>query len=475
MFTDQKPVFTIQQIQELRQITIWGVGLIGGSLGLALKKNGFQGKRIGLGRNIRRLEKARKLNAVDVITTDLSEGIQESELVVLCAPVTLAPIFTKQILETLVPQQKRIVITDVGSTKSVIVRTVEEQLIATNSDSVAFVGGHPMAGSHETGVDAANSDLFNNANCLLTPTKNTDKEALQLVENLWNFVGAVPHVCSPEVHDLLVGAASHLPHLMASILTNTVADVDSQEGTALDFTATGFRDSTRIAAGSPELWTGIVPCVTIAIDGPAGSGKSTVARCVAEKLSLLYLDSGAMYRAVTLLAIENGAEENISDLIELVKQCNIEFTENGKRIFLDSVDVSEEIRTPDVNKLVADIAKIPEIRHEIVKHQQRIGEDGNIIAEGRDLTTIVFPDADYKFYLDASIQERAKRRFADLQEQNVKTTIEAVEAEINARDEKDTSREHSPLQVAKDAICVDTTGKTVEEVIDIIVSHIKEK
>ncbi len=257
MFTDQKPAFTIQQIQELRQITIWGVGLIGGSLGLALKENGFQGERIGLGRNIGRLEKARKLNAVDVITTDLSEGIHESDLVVLCAPVTLVPIFIKHILETIVPQQRRIVVTDVGSTKSVIVSTVEEQLKATNSDSVAFVGGHPMAGSHETGVDAANSDLFNNANCLLTPTKNTDRDTLQLVENLWKFVGAVPHVCSPEVHDLLIGAASHLPHLMASILANTVADVDSQEGTAIDFTATGFRDSTRIAAGSPELWTGI--------------------------------------------------------------------------------------------------------------------------------------------------------------------------------------------------------------------------
>ncbi len=217
------------------------------------------------------------------------------------------------------------------------------------------------------------------------------------------------------------------------------------------------------------------PCVTIAIDGPAGSGKSTVARCVAEKLGLLYLDSGAMYRAVTLLAIDNGVEEDISELIELVKQCNIEFTDNGKRIFLNSVDVSEQIRTPDVNKLVADIAKIPDIRHEIVKHQQRIGAEGNIIAEGRDLTTIVFPNADYKFYLDASIRERAKRRFADLQKQNVPTTIETVEAEITARDEKDTSREHSPLQLAEDAICVDTTGKTIEEVIDIIVAHIEEK
>lgn len=219
----------------------------------------------------------------------------------------------------------------------------------------------------------------------------------------------------------------------------------------------------------------VVPRVTIAIDGPAGSGKSTVARCVAEKLGLLYLETGAMYRAVTLLAIENGVKEDISGLIELVKQCNLEFVGNGKKIFLNSIDVSEEIRTPKVDKLVADIAKIPGIRHEIVKHQQRIGAKGNFIAEGRDLTTIVFPDADYKFYLDASIQERAKRRFADLQEQNVKTTIETVEAEIAARDEKDISREHSPLQVAKDAICVDTTGKTVEEVIDIIVSHIKEK
>ena len=216
----------------------------------------------------------------------------------------------------------------------------------------------------------------------------------------------------------------------------------------------------------------IAPHITIAMDGPAGSGKSTVARRIAEKLGMLYLDSGAMYRAVTLLALENGVEADITKLIDLVKQCIIGFDDNGKKIFLDSVDVSEKIRTPEVNKLVADIAKIPEIRHEIVKHQQRIGAKGNIIAEGRDLTTIVFPDADYKFYLDASIRERAKRRYADLQVQNVETTIDAVEAEIAARDEKDISREHSPLQIADDAIRVDTTGKTVDEVIEIIVGHI---
>ena len=135
--------------------------------------------------------------------------------------------------------------------------------------------------------------------------------------------------------------------------------------------------------------------------------------------------------------------------------------------------VSVQIRTPVVNKLVADVAKIPEIRREIVKHQQRIGAAGNIIAEGRDLTTIVFPNADFKFYLDASVTERAKRRLAELQTQNVDVTLAAVEAEIRARDEKDTTREHSPLRAAEDAIIIDTTCTTVEEVVDFIIAQIR--
>ncbi len=214
--------------------------------------------------------------------------------------------------------------------------------------------------------------------------------------------------------------------------------------------------------------------VTIAMDGPAGSGKSTVARKVAEKLGLLYLDSGAMYRAVTVLAIQHKTQTNMVKLIELVKECEIAFDDNGKKIFLNSADVSDQIRTPEVNRLVADIAKVPEIRTEIVRHQQKIGADGGIIAEGRDLTTVVFPHADFKIYLDASMQERAKRRFAELQSQNVDTTLEAVENEIKTRDEKDTSREHSPLRPAEDATRVDTTGKTIDEVVDFIVKIVAE-
>ena len=212
--------------------------------------------------------------------------------------------------------------------------------------------------------------------------------------------------------------------------------------------------------------------VTIAMDGPAGSGKSTVARRVAEKLGLLYLDSGAMYRAVTLLAIADALPADSPKLIDRVKACHIEFRDNGKTILLNAEDVSIQIRTPAVNRLVADVAKIPEIRHEIVRHQQRIGAEGSIIAEGRDLTTIVFPNADFKFYLDASVTERARRRLAELQAQNVDTTLAAVEAEISARDEKDTTREHSPLRAADDAIIVDTTSKTIDEVVDFLVAQV---
>ena len=214
--------------------------------------------------------------------------------------------------------------------------------------------------------------------------------------------------------------------------------------------------------------------VTIAIDGPAGSGKSTVARRIAEKLGLLYLDSGAMYRAVTVLAIRDGLAADSPELLEQVKACHIEFKDNGKTILLNAEDVSHQIRTPAVNRRVADVAKIPEIRHEIVKHQQRIGSEGSIIAEGRDLTTIVFPNAEFKFYLDASVSERAKRRLAEFRRQNVEITLAAVEAEISERDEKDKTRAHSPLRTADDAIVVDTTDKTINEVVDFIITRVSE-
>ena len=257
MFTHQKPDLTSLRIKDIARITIWGVGLIGGSLGLALKKNGFEGERVGLGRNIDRLKIAQELDAIDIITKNVTEGIHNSDLIVLCLPVHYVSLFVREILDLVRTEDKHTVLTDVGSTKTMIVKSVDKMLGGGCSHNYSFVGGHPMAGSHDTGVGAAQADLFANSKCLLTPTDCTDGQALELVKDLWHFVGAETVLLSPESHDQLIGAASHLPHLIASILANSIANAQTDEGNALDFTATGFRDTTRIAAGSPELWTSI--------------------------------------------------------------------------------------------------------------------------------------------------------------------------------------------------------------------------
>ncbi|HIE28993.1 TPA: (d)CMP kinase [Candidatus Poribacteria bacterium] len=207
----------------------------------------------------------------------------------------------------------------------------------------------------------------------------------------------------------------------------------------------------------------------IAIDGPAGSGKSTVAKLVAEKLGYLYLNTGAMYRAVTLKALSAGVDlDDESALIDVAENCVIEFANSGTKTLLDGVDVSNELHLPHVDKVISDIVKIPGVRRAMVAQQQRIGEQGGIVTEGRDVTTVVFPDADVKIYLDASLEERAKRRYKELKEKGEEISLDEVEADMRMRDEKDSSREDSPLRVAADATVIDTTHLTIEEVIEVI-------
>ena len=214
--------------------------------------------------------------------------------------------------------------------------------------------------------------------------------------------------------------------------------------------------------------------LTVAIDGPAGSGKSTITRRIAEQLDCLYLDSGAMYRAITLQSVRRGlSPTDIPRLIQLVQTCQIDFADNGKITLLDGEDVSEAIRTPEISRVVSDISRIPELRKEIVKQQRTIGENSAIITEGRDVTTVVFPNADYKFYLTASVEERARRRFAEHKAKRIDCTLEEIQEEICVRDTKDCSREHSPLRTAEDAIVVNTTDMTINQVVDVVIEQIR--
>ncbi|MFQ5499487.1 MAG: (d)CMP kinase [Candidatus Zixiibacteriota bacterium] len=214
----------------------------------------------------------------------------------------------------------------------------------------------------------------------------------------------------------------------------------------------------------------------IAIDGPAGSGKSTTARMLAERLGYRYLDTGAMYRAITYFALENDiAPSDGPRLAAVAAGLPIEFEmrDGVNRVFLNGVDITEQIRMPDVNSHVSEVSAHKEVRKAMVSKQRAMGNKGSIVAEGRDTTTVVFPQADIKVYLEASVRLRAERRLLDLARIGVSTTVEEQEAEIIRRDKHDSGRKHSPLKRAPDAVVVDTSHVTIEEQIDRIVKLIR--
>lgn len=213
----------------------------------------------------------------------------------------------------------------------------------------------------------------------------------------------------------------------------------------------------------------------IAIDGPAGAGKSTTAKLLAERLNYVYLDTGAMYRALTWFALENGIEPSDgARLTQVATRVPLEFkpTDGINRVFFNGVDVTEQIRTPEVTLHVSEVAAHPGVREAMVARQRQISEKGSVVAEGRDTTTVVFPKADFKIYLDASVRERAQRRLLELTGKGFTTTLEDQEADIRRRDEYDSNRAHSPLTRAKDALVVDTTNLSIDEQVDRILSLI---
>ncbi|HHV83875.1 MAG TPA: (d)CMP kinase [Tepidanaerobacter syntrophicus] len=209
----------------------------------------------------------------------------------------------------------------------------------------------------------------------------------------------------------------------------------------------------------------------IAIDGPAGAGKSTTARIVADKLKMTYVDTGAMYRAITLLTIRHN-KTNPEDVIKLASEAKIDFKEN--RIYLNGEDVTDEIRNLAVTEKVSKIAAIPEVRAALTKLQRQIAKNGGVVMDGRDIGTTVLPDAKYKFYLTASVKERACRRYNELISKGYKVTFKQVEKDIIDRDYQDKKRDFSPMAIADDAIIIDTTGKTIDEVVDEIIGFIKK-
>jgi CMP/dCMP kinase len=211
--------------------------------------------------------------------------------------------------------------------------------------------------------------------------------------------------------------------------------------------------------------------ITIAIDGPAGAGKSTLARRIADKLGYVYVDSGAMYRAIALWALRvNVAVSDMHRLEQLANAAHIEFAAGGGSVLLNDEDVTSAIRTPEVTQAASEVSLVPAVRRALVKKQREIGEKVSVVMEGRDIGTVVFPDATVKIFLDAVSEERATRRANE-----VALPAEIVERQIRERDQRDRSRAESPLVQAPDAIYVDTTGLSIDEVEAAILKIIRDR
>lgn len=213
----------------------------------------------------------------------------------------------------------------------------------------------------------------------------------------------------------------------------------------------------------------------VAIDGPAGSGKGTITKLVGERLGLINIDTGATFRCVALNMLQEGIEiQEENKIKELLDKIDINMKETGQ-IFLNGEEVTKKIRENDVSNFVSPVSVIKIVRDKLLEIQRKIAQGKNVIMEGRDIGTVVFPNADVKIYLDASPEERAKRRLKQNQEKGITTSYEEVLKNILDRDKRDSSREVAPLKQADDAIYIDSTNMTIEEVTDKIVGIIKEK
>ncbi len=218
--------------------------------------------------------------------------------------------------------------------------------------------------------------------------------------------------------------------------------------------------------------------LTIAIDGPSGAGKSTVARALAKRLGYIYIDTGAMYRSVALRVKEKSiSPEDELALSRLASSLHITLTPESEqiRVFCDGQDVTEAIRTPGISRLASDISKQKGVREALVRMQREMGKEGGVILEGRDIGTVVFPDAEVKFYLDAESDERARRRYDEMVERGVRVDFKKTQEELMQRDHNDMHRAHSPLKKANDAVYIDSTYRSVEEIVEEMIRIVKSR
>ena len=514
-----------------KRILIVGLGLIGGSVARGLRANGFAGKIFACGRDSVPLRKAQSEGVIDQWSTQLEEIAPQADLILLAVP-TLSMRVLLQMLKEVVSDAT--IITDAASVKGSVVADLRAVWghIPKN-----FVPGHPIAGSERSGYEASTGDLYKHRRVIVTPVAETSAEALQVVKQLWEVLGAQVSEMSVADHDAVLAATSHLPHLLAYSLVNTLS-AQNQIDDIFRFAAGGFAGFTRIAGSDPVMWRDIflangeatvqvldaymqelatmrqallakdaqtlesafvraqsarnhfienhfsksrpagvktaVPVLTI--DGPGGSGKGTISAKVAATLGWHYLDSGALYRILGVAAQRAGVSTSDEPaVLALVDTLSIRFGISDGSVWLGEEEVSEAIRQEAAGALASEVAVLPSVRAALLDRQLQFRQLPGLVADGRDMGTVVFPDATIKVFLTASAQERANRRYKQLIAKGNDVNLSALFLDIQARDERDSQRAVSPLKPADDAIVVDTTAMSIEQVVEKVLELVREK
>jgi CMP/dCMP kinase len=493
----------------VNKVAIVGVGLIGGSLAAAWRQAGFAGHIVGIEADTLAAGEATAAGLVD----ELADGVPpDAELVAICTA-------SDQIAACVAELAGHAgVIFDVGSVKAAI---VDELMNQHGGVPPQFVPAHPIAGSEQSGPGAARADLFRDATTVITPLQNTKPAAIALVRAAWQAVGAQVEQMTPAEHDEMLAVTSHLPHLLAFTYMQQV------RADQIPFSGGGFRDFTRIAGAHPELWWRILrlnrnqvlaaaeqfnadlqhfmsvlaaddrqagvqllkdaanlrqrldramndtsTVAVITIDGPSGSGKGTLARAVAERLGWHLLDSGALYRIVGVMCLERGVDfDDETAVAALAGALDIRFENDG--VWVDGVDKADVIRTEDAGVNASRVAHWPEVRNAVLALQRAFRKSPGLVADGRDMGTVVFPDAQLKFFLDASAEERAQRRYKQLKNKGLSVSLPGLLAQIQERDARDRGRAVAPLIPADDAMVIDSTSMSIEDVLERVMTEAK--
>ncbi len=502
------------------RMAIIGVGLLGGSLGKACIEKGLVKRIVGFGRTEIKLKMAVALGAVQEYSLDLKSAVKDADLVVLCTPV----LSFGDLMERMKPHLKPgCILTDVGSVKGQVIKDVSAHL----PDGVHFVPSHPIAGGDQTGVEHSSAGLFCNRHCIVTPVESNDPQVQERVVSLWESVDGRVTVMTPEEHDRIFSGVSHLPHVAAFALVNLIGEMKSNGVTIDTFAGQGYMDSTRIAKGDPAMWSDIclanrdevlkgidglqmhlnqmrsliennngaelqkeirkaqqqresleskVHQPIVAIDGPVGSGKSTLAKELARRLNLRHIETGSMYRAVAYNALQKNIDIAEEDKVtDIAKALCIDFvpSDNGQRVMVKGNDVTQLLREEKISQAASLVAKYPGVRAVLTEKQREMGRTGNVVMEGRDIGTVVFPDADKKFFIDADPVLRGKRRYEELVTKDPGLDLEDVIHQVRQRDHEDRNREVAPLKQAEDAIAIDTTQLTIQDALEILVRLIQ--